>query len=81
MQVLSVEKIGNWQKRTLAGGWLQYREGGKGQWKFQISGFHAFGNPNACHVLTSDGKREVRIDNRDRIEIEGRLYGRQHWDH
>jgi hypothetical protein len=48
------------------------------KWQFYISGF----NEGTCSVLLFDGGYEVvPIDAKDRILINGKRYGREHWDH
>lgn len=83
-----IETIGNWQKRVIEGGWLQYRElrrdGTFGNWQFQVHGFDdsVTGQAGYCTVANIDTARhEVPIDACDRILINGRRYGRDHWNH
>lgn len=78
----------SWQKRVLEGDFVQYRElfapGKRSPWKFQITGFDSTvsGQDGYCNVLKSDNtKQRVRIDKKDRILINGRWYGRDHWAH
>jgi hypothetical protein len=35
----------------------------------------------SCTVSKENGYEEVPIDPQDRIRINGRWYGRRHWDH
>lgn len=72
---------GNWECRNWRG-WLQSREGGTGNWCFQI---HGFSGPEVgdgwAHVYKITGQERVPIDSRNRILIEGKRYGRDHWNH
>ncbi|MCZ8254542.1 MAG: hypothetical protein O9327_02520 [Polaromonas sp.] len=69
--------MGNWEVRSFHG-FHQSREGGKGDWKFQISGF----NQNTCNLLLIAGGTEmVEIDQNDRIKVLGQWYGRRFWNH
>ncbi|GGE30042.1 hypothetical protein GCM10011360_17670 [Primorskyibacter flagellatus] len=68
-------------------GWFQSREGGKGNWLFQIHGFSGPEDGNGiAHVyrVGTDGDlydSPVPIDGPGRITINGRKYGRDHWNH
>jgi phage gp45-like len=69
-------------QRTTQTGFLQFRETARDRWRFQVYGFRGEPGTNAsCSVYAVDGKREVDIDAKDRIRIEGKWYGRLHWDH
>lgn len=65
-------------------GWYLSRWGGEGHWQFHIYGF---GNDEvSCSVyrLNTSGALEletVPIDEQDRITIDGKKYGREHWNH
>ncbi len=72
-----------WQVRNFHG-YHQSREGSAGPWRFYVSGFdHTFsGQDGFCYVLLTGGNTErVPIDKDDRILINGRRYGREHWSH
>lgn len=72
---------GNWQIRNFHG-WLQSREGGAGLWQFQIHGFSGpEGGDGLASVMRVTGRRDVPIDRHNRILIEGKRYGRAHWNH
>lgn len=72
---------GNWQCRNWKG-WLQSREGGKGTWTFQIGGFSGPEDGDGlARVYRVEGCQDVPIDRRNRILIEGKRYGRSHWNH
>lgn len=50
------------------------------RWIFYITGFSYC--DKFAHILKSDGSTEfVPIDKKDRILINGKLYGRDHWNH
>lgn len=69
-----------WEVRDV-NGWHQSREVvGKraGPWRFYVTGF----KDETCHVLRSDKTmREVPINSRNWIMIDGRWYSRKHWAH
>ena len=69
--------IGNWQVRSFHG-FHQSREGGKGKWQFQISGFN---KDTANLLLIGGGTETVHIDDFDRITVLGKKYGRSRWNH
>jgi hypothetical protein len=74
--------MSNWQERVTSTGFKQFREGNRGRWRFQVYGFRGEpGTHSTCTVYAADGRREVDIDPKDRILIEGKWYGRVHWDH
>lgn len=85
-QLGAVWWAGSWECRNWHG-WLQSREQGRGPWCFTIYGFS--GEPethSSCSVYALDESgslitREVPIDPRNRITIEGRKFGRSHWMH
>lgn len=55
-----------------------------GVWQFNVIAFDASTSEQAgfCHVELINGKSErVPIDEKDRIIIEGRKFGRKHWNH
>lgn len=65
-------------------GFAQFREDENDPWRFYVSGFDSTscGEAGECAVLRTDGGLEwVPIDAENRISINGRKYGRQHWDH
>ena len=66
----------NWQ------GYYQTREGGTGPWQFII---YAFGDDDAViYVIDARGALKhtrVPIDAHNRLLINGKRYGRRHWDH
>lgn len=69
--------IENWEVRSFHG-FHQSREGGKGKWKFAVSGF----NDKTAHLLLFGGGTEpVFIDDNDRIKVLGKWYGRSNWNH
>ncbi len=73
--------VSNWQCRNFHG-YFQSREGGRGNWCFQIQGF----GDDDCTVMAWDhhGKpcgKVVPIDRKDQITINGVQYGRGHWSH
>jgi len=72
---------GNYQCRNWQG-YYQTREGGTGPWKFVI---YAFGvNDAVVYAIDAMGAlkyNRVPIDARDRLLINGKRYGRRHWDH
>jgi hypothetical protein len=83
-----VQDVGNAQRREVSGGWLQFRckraNGGFDNWRFQIIGFDdtVSGQAGFCNVMRADGAyNRTPIDAQDRILINGRRYGRQHWVH
>lgn len=69
--------MGNWQVRSFHG-FHQSREGGKGKWRFQISGFN---KDTANLLLIGGGTETVHIDQFDRITVLGKKYGRSFWNH
>jgi hypothetical protein len=75
--------MSDWQERTTPSGFLQYREGSRDRWRFQVYSFR--GEPATyatCLVHAANGqKRECEIDPKNRIKIDGRWYGPRHWDH
>lgn len=71
---------GNWQCRNF-NGWLQSREGGIGPWRFQVQGFSGPEDGDGeAWVYTVSGKQPCPIDRCNRILIDGRRYGRSHWN-
>lgn len=77
---------GNWQLRNWRG-WMQQREGGFGPWQFYVTGFSGPEDGNGiAHVyrVRADGSFHdvpVPINARSQILIEGRRWGRGHWNH
>ena len=77
---------GNWQCRNWHG-YIQSREGGTGNWCFQVGGFSGPEDGNGiAHVciIRADESLAVSpqpIDANNRILIEGKRYGRSHWNH
>lgn len=71
-----------WQSRDFHG-YMQYREGSKGPWQFQIIGFDTFGRHDFCRLKKADGSYDydVPINAKDEIKINGRWYGRKNWNH
>ncbi|MFY0633664.1 MAG: hypothetical protein JXQ91_07625 [Vannielia sp.] len=74
----------NWQGRNFHG-FYQCREGGKGEWQFVI---YAFCNDDVSAsvyvVADRDGDLQlenVPIDQKDRLHINGKTYGRRNWCH
>lgn len=76
---------GAWEIRNWRG-WYQSREivdGRAGAWCFQIYGFR----DDDCSVYAFDPisgdviRCDVPIDDRDRILVDGRRYGRDRWAH
>lgn len=71
---------GNWQCRNWRG-WLQSREGGTGNWCFQIGSFSGPEDGNGtAWVYTITGDEGCPIDRHGRVLIEGKRYGRAHWN-
>ena len=64
-------------------GFAQFREDEHSLWKFYVSSFDSTTSGDGqCAVLLSDGGLEwVSIDGENRICINGRKYGNQHWTH
>lgn len=78
-----VRSVGNYQVRNFKG-FYQSREGGKGPWKFHISGFDSTttGSAGFCTLILANGGREVvPIDEKDRISVLGIKYSRENWMH
>ena len=76
-------RIGNYWIRNFKG-YFQSREGNKGPWLFYVIGFGGTypDGVGTCSVRMSDGRsKRVLIDDQHRINIDGRLYGYEHWDH
>lgn len=77
---------GAWHCRNF-NGWMQSREGGQGPWQFQIYGFSGPEDGDgtaAVYRIAADGTlkhQDVPIDRHNRILVDGRRYGRDHWDH
>ena len=74
---------GNWHCRNWRG-WFQSREGGRGQWQFQVVWFGADDTTAEVYVLDEGGAlvcRAVPIDSAGRLLIEGRRWGRTYWSH
>lgn len=76
------EIMSTWQKRITQTGFVQFREGTRDRWRFQIYGF--CGEPGAmgtCTVMAENGKRECPIDGKNRVLIDGKWYSPLHWNH
>ena len=59
-------------------GFAQYQEEPGEPWQFQVTGFSG----DECSVLRTDGSTQrVPIDERNRISIAGRKFGRRRWNH
>jgi hypothetical protein len=73
---------GAWTARNWRG-WFQSREDGSKIWRFQIIGFRGDHSAMVYQVADTGGlvSVPVPIDAGDRILIEGKRYGRAHWDH
>lgn len=72
---------GNWQCRNWRG-YLQHREGGRGNWCFIIDSFGGdTDGEGTAWVLKIEGKEAVPIDRRNRLLIQSRRYGRSFWHH
>jgi len=78
--------VGAWQCRNWHG-FIQSREGGRGNWCFQIGGFSGPEEGNGIahvYIIRSDGslgESPHPIDGPGRVLIEGKRYGREHWNH
>lgn len=74
-------QVGNWHCRNWHG-FLQSREGDRGNWCFQV---HGFAGPEdgdgTAWVYTITGQEPCPIDKHNRILINGKRYGRAHWNH
>ena len=78
-----IRRAGNYWMRNFKG-YFQSREGGKGPWLFDVTGFGGTlpDGVGTCSVLMADGSsKRVSIDAQNRILIEGRRYGEDRWDH
>ena len=74
--------MSEWQKRATPSGFVQFREGTRGRWRYQIFGFT--GEPGAmgtARMMTADGSRDVPIDAKNRILIDGRWRSPTSWNH
>lgn len=72
---------GNWECRNHHG-YFQSRESGQGNWQFQIISFGDYDCD--IYAVNKDAKLvpiNVPIDNKDRITVLGRKYGRRFWAH
>lgn len=62
--------------------YYQVREGGSGSWQFVI---YAFGDEDAVvYCLDHKGAlthKRVPMDDKDRLVINGKRYGRKYWQH
>ncbi len=71
------------QRRDFKGYYQTREEGDK--WRFHVTGFDGTysGADGFCSVLRADMTEEdfVPIDAKDRIKIEGKWYGMEHWTH
>jgi hypothetical protein len=75
---------GTWEERNFWG-FRQTRYPGE-PWEFYITGFCgpklADGSDGVGHVLKFDGGTyPCQMDMRSRVRIDGRWYGRKHWNH
>lgn len=64
-------------------GYKQMRET-QGNWRYIVAYFDSTssGQDGYCYVVTDkDTTEKVPIDSCDRILINGKRYGRDHWDH
>lgn len=80
---LGIPAASEWERRDFHG-FAQYRECPADRWRFYVCGFDATvsGQAGYCNVLRTDGtEQSVPIDADDRIFINGRSYGRRHWNH
>lgn len=69
-------------------GYFQSREDGRGNWLFHVEGFAdgPAGEEKTAHVARAVDRNTLRgfpcpIDQKDRITIMGRKFGRDHWNH
>jgi len=65
-------------------GFLQVRPTGSSKWHFVVTGFDGScsGETGYCSVMRADESEvDVSIDTKDRILIEGKRYGPEHWNH
>lgn len=81
LSLLETSQGSKWETRDFEG-YHQFREIPPGckpsRWKFYI---YSFGE-NDCSVMMTDQTRSrVPIDSKNRITINGKKYGPQHWDH
>ncbi len=77
-------KTGNWHHRNHHG-FYQCREGQKGNWRFYVPWFANDDLTCTVNVIDETGAMQHRdgipIDDKGRITIRGRKYGRAFWDH
>ena len=72
-----------YERRVIAGGYVQHREVDlttmhRGPWKFHLTGFLA----RTCSILMHDGTHsEIPIDGNNRITVNGRKFSESHWTH
>lgn len=74
---------GEYQCRNF-GGYYQVRERGRGAWQFVIYGFGCDDTTACIYRIEKDGSlvhEDVPIDDRDRLRVNGRKYGRDNWRH
>ena len=75
---------GNWECRNW-NGWFQSREGGRGNWRFQVPWFGLDDRTCSVYAIAQDGtltaRDDVPIDSQNRILIDGKRYSRDHWCH
>ena len=80
----AVWTAGNYQCRNFHG-YYQCREGGEGNWMFQVPWFCSDDKTCTVYRIGHDGhlchESFVPIDAKGRITILGRRYDRDHWDH
>lgn len=80
-----IEKHPWGQKRNFKG-FVQYKLNGERSWKFNIIAFGGKPLPDGTdsigHVALYDGKTvECKMDMQDRVNVSGKWYGRNNWDH
>ncbi|WP_435171123.1 hypothetical protein [Falsirhodobacter sp. 1013] len=75
---------GNYECRNWHG-YFQSREGGRGNWRFQVPWFSTDDVTCSVYAITEAGDVQTRdlipIDDKARITIMGRKYTREHWEH
>lgn len=80
----AVWSAGNYECRNFHG-YYQCREGGEGNWCFQVPWFSNDNLTCSVYIIDEAGEMQLEdkipIDAENRIEIRGKLYDRQHWNH
>lgn len=75
---------GRYQCRNFHG-FFQSRYDGRGIWQFSVPWFSGDNLTCTVHAISSNGelmhRRNIPIDQRNRITIMGRQYGREAWQH